>query len=73
MLYHKTRDLLLTKQQMEHRKIETTLTYTQLVNNGSEEYYSATAKTVEEAKALVEQGFDYVAEVDGVKLSTKRK
>jgi integrase len=73
MLYHKTRDSLLTKQQMGHRKIETTLIYTQLVNNGEEEYYSATAKTVDEAKALVEQGFDYICDVDSVKLFRKRK
>ncbi|MGA2769015.1 MAG: site-specific integrase [Candidatus Bathyarchaeia archaeon] len=73
MLYHKTRDLLLTKQQMGHKKIETTLIYTQLVNNGEEEYYSATAKTVEEAAKLIEQGFDYICDVDAVKLFRKRQ
>jgi len=49
MLYHKTRNLLLTKQQIGHRKIETTLIYIQLVNNGSEEFYSATANNVSDA------------------------
>jgi hypothetical protein len=33
----------------------------------------ATAKTVDEAAKLVEQGFDYVTDVDGVKLFRKRK
>jgi hypothetical protein len=49
------------------------LIYTQLVNNGSEEFYSATAKTVEKAAKLVEQGFDYICDLDGVKLFRKRK
>ena len=67
MLYHKTRDTLLVKQQLGHRKIETTLIYTQLVNsNGDDEYHSATAKTIEEARKLVEEGFDYVATFNDV-------
>jgi hypothetical protein len=39
----------------------------------SEEYYSATAKTIEEAKKLIESGFEYVAEMDSIKLFRKRK
>lgn len=73
-LYHKSKDILLVKQQLGHKKMETTLLYTQLVNFGEEdEFYSATAKTVEETAKLIEQGFDYVTEVDGVKLFRKRK
>ena len=73
-LYHKSKDILLVKQQLGHKKIETTLIYTQLVNFGEEdEFYSATAKTVEEAAKLIEQGFDYICEIDGVKLFRKRK
>ncbi len=41
--------------------------------NDKEEYYSATANTVSEAAKLIEQGFDYVTDVDGVKLFRKRK
>jgi integrase len=74
MLYYRTKDILLVKQQLGHRKIETTLIYTQLVNfSDNEEYYSATAKSVEEAAKLVEQGFEYVTEFDAVKLFRKRK
>jgi hypothetical protein len=40
---------------------------------GSQEYHSATANSVSEAVKLVEQGFDYVTDVDGVKLFRKRK
>ncbi len=74
MLYHRTKDILLVKQQLGHKKIETTLIYTQLVSFSEEdEFYSATAKSVSEAAKLVEQGFDYICDVDGVKLFRKRK
>jgi hypothetical protein len=74
MLYHRTKDILLVKQQLGHKKIETTLIYTQLVQFSEEDgYYSATAKTVDEAAKLIEQGFDYICDVDGVKLFRKRK
>jgi integrase len=54
-LYHKTKDILLVKQQLGHKKIETTLIYTQLVSFGEEdEFSSATASSVSEAAKLVE-------------------
>jgi integrase len=73
MTYHKTKDILYTKQQMGHKKIETTLLYTQLVNFENDEFHSAVAKTIEEARKLIESGFEYVTELDGIKLFRKRK
>jgi integrase/recombinase XerD len=73
MLYHKTRDILFVKQQMGHRKIETTLVYTQLIDNNEPEYLSAVARTVQEASKLIESGYDYVCDVDGFKLFRKLK
>jgi integrase len=73
MLYHKTRDILFVKQQMGHRKIETTLMYTQLINFETDEYHVKTAKTVKEACKLIEAGFEYVTDVDEVKIFRKRK
>jgi len=74
MFYHKTRDLLMLKNLMGHKKIETTLIYTQLVHfNNDNEYYSATAKTVKEARKLIESGFEYICEIQGIKLFRKRK
>ena len=59
---------------MGHKKIETTLVYTQLVQfNEDDEFYSATANNVSEAAKLIEQGFDYVCDIDAVKLFRKRK
>ncbi|MEM3549759.1 MAG: tyrosine-type recombinase/integrase [Candidatus Bathyarchaeia archaeon] len=72
-LYNQTRNLLLVKELLGHRKIETTLIYTQLINNTNDEYLSAIARTVEEARRLIEEGFEYVTEMDGVKIFRRRK
>ncbi len=74
MLYYRTKDILLVKEKLGHRNINNTLIYTHLVDfDDKEEFYSATAKTVSEAAALIEQGFDYVTEFDEIKLFRKRK
>ena len=74
MLYAKTRDILLVKQQMGHKKIETTLLYTQLLAfNTEEEYTCKTATTVKEATLLLENGFQYVQDMDGIRIYRKRK
>ena len=58
---------------LSHKSIQKTLVYTQMVEFKSEEYISATAKTTEDAQKLVEAGFEYVTEIDGLKLFRKRK
>jgi integrase len=71
--YYQTKDVLYTKQKLGWKKLETALFYLQFMDLGSQEYHTATARTVEEAAKLIEQGFDYVTDVDGVKLFRKRK
>ncbi|MEM1551929.1 MAG: hypothetical protein QXS01_01310 [Candidatus Bathyarchaeia archaeon] len=44
-----------------------------LFQNINDEFHVRTAKTVEEACRLVEVGFEYVTEIDGVKIFRKRK
>ena len=56
-----------------HKSIQNTLLYTQLVNFENDDYYSATAKTVEEAQKLVEAGLEYVCNFEEIKLFRKRK
>jgi integrase len=73
MEYAKTRDILHVKQQMGHKKIETTLIYTQLLNLNEDEWTCRTAKNVNEATTLIESGFEYVTDIDGLKLFKKRK
>jgi len=73
MLYNRTKDILLVKERLDHRSINNTLIYTQLVSFESDDYHSATAKTVEEACKLVEVGFEYVCEFSDIKIFRKRK
>jgi integrase len=74
MLYHRTRDILLVKQQLGHKKLETSLIYTQLVNfNEEDEFYSKTAKNIEEATKLIENGFEYVTTFNDIMIFRKRK
>ncbi len=72
-LYAKTRDILFVKQQMGHKKIETTLVYTQLLTVNDDEWTYKTAQNVTEATQLIENGFEYITEIDGLKLFRKRK
>jgi len=74
MTYHRTKDILFVKQQMGHKKIETTLIYTQLLQFEKDDNYTCkVAQTVEQATELIESGFEYVTEMDGLKLFKKRK
>ena len=73
MLYHKTKLILLVKTKLGHKNINNTLIYTHLVNFSEDEYDTATASTVETACKLINVGYDYVTEIDGVKLFRKRK
>ena len=73
MEYHRTKDLLHVMQVLGHKNIMNTLLYTYLTNFDSEEYVCKVAETIDDAKALVEQGFDYVTEIENMKLFRKRK
>jgi len=73
-LYAKTKDILLVKQRLGHKKIETTMIYTQLISYDEEDNYtSATATNVKEVQDLVNHGFEYVTDIDGIKVFRKRK
>ena len=74
MLYNRTKDILFVKQQMGHKKIATTLIYTQLLQFEKDDNYTCkVAQTVEQATELIENGFEYVTEMEGLKLFRKRK
>ena len=73
MEYAKTKNLVWVKHVLGHRSIKNTEIYTHLCDFSSEEYHSATAKTVDEARKLIESGFSYVCDMEGVKLFSKRK
>jgi len=72
--YAKTKDILYVQKLLGHRSLNTTLKYTQLLSlPHSEEYICKAARNVEEAKELIEAGFEYVTEMEGVKLFRKVK
>ena len=77
MEYHKTKDIVHVMRLLGHKNIKNTLIYIQLeealFKRGDDEFICKTAKCLEEAKELVEAGFDYVCEIEGVKLFRKRK
>jgi len=71
--YHKTKDILHVMKLLGHRRIENTLIYTQLVDFETDDYHSATAETIDEAKKLIEAGFEYVCTHESYMLFRKRK
>ena len=77
MLYHQTKDILYVMQFLGHKNIKNTLKYIQLeealFKEQNEEFICKIAKTIEEAKELIELGFEYVCEIQDAKLFRKRK
>ncbi|KYH40429.1 MAG: site-specific recombinase XerD [Candidatus Bathyarchaeota archaeon B26-2] len=77
MLYHQTKDILYVMRFLGHKNIKNTLIYIQLeealFKKDDEEYVCKAAKSLDEAKTLIELGFEYVCEVEGVKLFRRRK
>ena len=74
MEYHRTKDILHVKRMLGHRKIDSTLVYTSLVEfDIDDDFTCRIARTLEEASMLIEAGFEYVTDMEGVKLFRKRK
>lgn len=74
MEYAKTRDILHVMKTLGHKSIKNTLIYTQLVKGmKDDEFICKVARTVDEARQLIEAGFEYVCDINGVKLFRKRK
>lgn len=76
--YHKTKDILYIKQLLGHVRIENTLIYITLEQslygmNENGEFHVRVAATLEDACKLLEQGFDFVTDMNGSKLFRKRQ
>jgi integrase len=72
--YVKTKDPLYVQKLLGHRNLKMTLRYIQLISlPQNEDYICKTATSVEEAKELIEAGFEYVTDMDSHKLFRKRK
>ncbi|MEM2578148.1 MAG: hypothetical protein QXV88_04605 [Candidatus Bathyarchaeia archaeon] len=74
MEYAKTKDILYVMQVLGHKNIKNTLKYTQLIKfKEDQEFICKIAKTPKEAKELIEAGFEYVFQRDGLIFFRKRK
>ena len=60
-------------QLLGHKNIKNTLVYTQLIDFKKDDYACRVAKTVEQAKELIEAGFEFVCDFEGNGLFRKRK
>ncbi|MBN1682257.1 tyrosine-type recombinase/integrase, partial [Candidatus Bathyarchaeota archaeon] len=76
MLYHEIKDPLRVQEFLGHTTFQHTTKYIQLeralFDESKENYICKTAKTVEEAIPLLEVGFEYVQEINGLHLYRKR-
>jgi len=72
LMINKTKDILHVMQMLGHKNIQTTLVYTHLVSFEGDEFHSAVAETVDEAKNLVEAGFEYVRNHNDTMLFRKK-
>jgi integrase len=73
MEYARTKDILHVMKLLGHKNIKNTLVYTQLTNFKEDEWICKVARTVDEAKQLIEAGFEYVDTIDGFHLYRRRK
>ncbi len=75
--YHKTKDILHVKELLGHRKIDTTTLYIQLdkalFQGNLDEFTVRVAAEPEEIRSLLEVGFEYVCQKDGLAFFRKRK
>jgi len=73
-LYARTKDILYVQKQMGHKNLRNTLIYTQLINFDEEENFTCkVAKTQQEMTELIEHGFTFIHEKDGLAYFRKRK
>lgn len=77
MLYHQTKDILYVMDFLGHKNIKNTLRYVQLeealYQRENEDFICKVASTIEEAKTLVESGFQFICDFNGAKLFKRRK
>jgi len=64
MLYHDTKDIVLVMNRLGHKSITSVQIYVKLLQiKGPEKYVSKVATTLEEAQTLIEEGFEYVTDM----------
>jgi len=74
-LYDQLKDPIAVMRHLRHKKLETTMHYLRAItiNDEEEEYTVKTATNIKEATELLEHGFQYVTDMDNIKIFRKRK
>ena len=72
MEYHKTKDILHVMRVLDHKNINNTLVYTQLVNFKDDDYLAKVAHSEQEACQRIEAGFEYVCDYGSNKIFRNR-
>jgi hypothetical protein len=70
------RDPIAVMRHLRHKKLETTMHYIRAIVLDYEEddqWISRTSTTIQEDQKLIDSGFQYVTERDGIKIYRKRK
>jgi integrase/recombinase XerD len=77
MLYHETRDMAMVKEFLGHHSLEMTSRYIQiekaLFKNDAQNFIVKATKDTEEMQSLLEVGFEYVCQKDGLMFFRRRK
>ncbi len=77
MLYHQTKDVVYVKEFLGHKRIEDTMLYIQVAKvifkETTDEFTVRIAKTPKKVQELLEVGFEYICERDGLMFFRKRK
>jgi len=74
MTYHYTHgNILLVQKLLGHKRIQSTMKYTQLIQFKDDEFDVATATTVEEAKELASAGFEKFDEINSIHVYRRPK
>jgi len=78
MLYHQTKDILYVKEILGHKRIENTMKYINIeraiyAQLDDQKIHTKVARNVTEARKLIEEGWEYVHDMDGVRIYRKRK
>ena len=77
-LYHQTKDLLYVQKRMGHKRFTSTLQYINYEkaiydDYGEDEWVCKVVASPEDAKELIEVGFEFVDEINGKHLYRKQK
>jgi integrase len=73
MEYHRTRDIVHVQRILGHRSISNTLRYVRLISFPDDEFTSKVATSQKEITELLEAGFDFILQKDGLAYFRKRK